>query len=105
MTKFEEMDAVDQFLLLMTMSKLISETGGGGIEDFAQAVGRTPLDAWPIFCAEAGLDQCGPWIGYPEKPTAASTALSSGAAHARDQITGIYAEMWQDHLARRRANN
>ena len=98
MTKFEEMDAVDQFLLL-------DADEYGGIEDFAQAVGRTPLEAWPIFCAEAGLDQCGPWIGYPEKPTAASTALSSRAPHARDQITGIYAEMWQDHLARRRANN
>jgi hypothetical protein len=102
MTKFEEMDAVDQFLLVQTMSKLISEAGCTGLDDFAQALGRTKLEVWPIFCAEAAIDQCEPWMGYPEEPNAASVELSSRAPHARDQITGVYLEMWQEHLARTR---
>jgi hypothetical protein len=103
--KFEEMDAVDQFVLVQTMSKLISETGCTGIEDFARALDRTKLEVWPIFCAEAGLDECEPWMGYPEESTAASIELSSKAPHARDPLTGVYLDMWNDHQARRKMKN
>jgi hypothetical protein len=102
--KFEEMDAVDQFVLTQTMGKLISETGCAGLDDFAQTLGRTKLEVWPIFCAEAELDECEPWIGYPQEPTAASIELSSKAPHARDPITGVYLEMWNDHQARIKMN-
>jgi len=103
--KFEEMDGIDQFVLVQTMSKLISETGCTGLDDFARALGRTKLEVWPIFCAEAELDECEPWMGYPGYPTASSIELSSKAPHARDPITGVYLEMLNDHQARTKKKN
>jgi hypothetical protein len=103
--KFEEMDGIDQFVLIQTMSKLISETGCTGLDDFALALGRTKLEVWPIFCAEAELDECEPWMGYPGEPTAESKELSLKAPNARTPLRGVYLEMWNDHQARIKKNN
>jgi hypothetical protein len=98
--KFEEMDAVDQFVLLLTTARLISESGCTGLDDFASMLGRTKLEVWPIFCAEAELDECEPWMGYPGEQTAESIELCRQAADKAfemgNPITGVYLEMWKD---------
>jgi len=107
--KFEEMDAVDQFVLLVTTAKLISEMGCTGLDDFAQGMGRTKLEVWPIFCAEAEIEECEPWMGYPGEQTAESKELCKKAAEKAfeigNPITGVYLEMWKEHEARRCPSN
>lgn len=67
MTKFEQLHAKDATALLCKMVQIITSNGSRGIREFTQAIGQTPLELWRDICAEAGLDECEPWDGYPEK--------------------------------------
>src|SRR6266550_1450601 len=73
MTKFEQLHVKDATALLCKMVQIITSNGSRGIREFTQAIGQTPLELWRDICAEAGLDECEPWDGYPEKALALET--------------------------------
>jgi hypothetical protein len=70
MTKFEQLNAEDATALLCKMVQIITGNGSRGIREFTQATGQTPLELWRDIYAEAGLDECEPWGGYPDKALA-----------------------------------
>ena len=73
MIKFEQLHAEDATALLSKMVEIITSNGSRGIREFTQATGQTPLELWGDICAEAGLDECEPWDGYPDKALALET--------------------------------
>jgi hypothetical protein len=73
MTKFEQLHAKDATALLCKMVEIITCDGSRGIREYTQATGQTPHELWRDICAEAGLDECEPWDGYPEKALALET--------------------------------
>jgi len=95
--KFEELHAEDVAALLFKMVEIIATDGCRGIHDFARARGQTPLELWPEFCAEAGLDECEPWPGYPDEfPTLDEMRKFPGATR---KMTGDLLKIWENYKA------
>jgi hypothetical protein len=69
MKRFEQLHADDQLQLLIATIETIATTECNTIEELAEARSVTALDIWQEICAEAGLDECTPWKGFPATPT------------------------------------
>jgi len=98
--KFEEMHIEDVFVIMIKISELIYETGGGGIADFAARMGKTPLEVWPIFCAEADVEQCEPWPGYPDKTVPREVLEKLPGADPGQPMPDLHREMYEEHQRR-----
>jgi hypothetical protein len=96
--KFEEIHIQDQIILMEKLMEMIVNEGCSRIAEFAEARGQTPFEVWPDVCAEAGLDECEPWTGYPDKAISLETIRKSpGATRA---MTGEWLKRWENYKAR-----
>ena len=68
MKRFEQLHADDQVQILLATLEQITAESHTCIEELAEARGTTILKVWQQICAEAGLDECTPWEGFPEIP-------------------------------------
>jgi len=73
MKRFEQLDARDQILLMTRLIKKFADSGyldrcHGSVAEWARAAGLDAFDIWRDVCADAGLDECVPWPGYPKGP-------------------------------------
>jgi len=73
MKRFEQLDARDQILLMTRLIKTFADSGyldrcHGSVAEWARAAGLDAFDIWRDVCADAGLDECVPWPGYPKGP-------------------------------------
>jgi hypothetical protein len=69
MKRFEQPHIHNQIQLLISELETITASPYNRIEELAEAQGVTALDVWREICAEAGLDECTPWEGFPAMPT------------------------------------
>jgi hypothetical protein len=95
--KFEQLHAEDGTAILHEMVEMIAEEGCSSIEEFAKARGQTPFEVWPEFCAEAGFDECEPWVGYPYKVL--PLEILENMPGAKRKLTGDYLKMWKSYKA------
>ena len=65
----------------------------GSVEEAAKKRDKTPLQWWRDHCADAGLDECEPWLGFPgphqQKDLPApgdDSPLSDEKAHLVDKL-------------------
>jgi hypothetical protein len=68
MRKFEDLHIEEQNCLLIAMLGLIVVSGARSIRDVADDKGITVEELWHDVCADAGLDACHPWAGFPDRP-------------------------------------
>jgi hypothetical protein len=79
--KFNELHAEDVTSLMFKMVEIIAGEGCRGIHHLAETRGKTPLELWPEFCAEAGLDECEPWDGYPDNVPSLEYIMKTPGSH------------------------
>jgi hypothetical protein len=73
MKRFEELEARHQIFLMVRLVKKFADSGyldrcHGSVAEWARTAGLDPFDIWRDVCADAGLDECVPWHGYPKGP-------------------------------------
>jgi hypothetical protein len=72
MKRFEDLDIDDQNLLLIWLLHTVVATSSKTIGEVAQKRGNAADELWRDICAQAGLDACHPWQGYPFSPVRAA---------------------------------
>jgi hypothetical protein len=68
MKRFEQLHIHDQIQLLLAELEVITAEPCNSVEELAETQGVTVLGVWREICAEAGLDECTPWEGFPALP-------------------------------------
>jgi hypothetical protein len=68
MKRFEDLPIDDQNLILIYMVHVIFATSSKTIGEVAQRRGSTTDELWRDICAQAALEECHPWQGYPFSP-------------------------------------
>jgi hypothetical protein len=96
--KLEQIHIQDQIILMLKLMEMIVNEGCSGIAELAKARGQTPFELWPDVCAEAGLDECEPWTGYPDKTLPLETIRKSPGATRT--MTGHWLKWWENYKAR-----
>jgi hypothetical protein len=70
---FGQLDARDQVLLITRLITKFADSGyldicHGSVAEWARAAGLDAFDIWRNVCADVGLEECEPWLGYPKGP-------------------------------------
>jgi hypothetical protein len=68
MKRFVDLNATDQNLLLANAFEALAYSGYGRIVVAAAAQHISAVEWWRSICADAGLDECEPWPGFPQPP-------------------------------------
>jgi hypothetical protein len=68
MMRFEDLNIDDQNLLLIYLVHSLVATSSRTIGEAAQKRESATDELWRDICANAGLDPCHPWQGYPFAP-------------------------------------
>ena len=66
--RFGELHIDDQHHILIEVLRLVVDSGLHSLRDIADDRGITPGELWRDICADAGLDACDPWPGFPDPP-------------------------------------
>jgi hypothetical protein len=66
--QFEQLHIEEQNQLLLSLLGLIADSGISSIARLAEKEGCSVRDVWREVCADADLDECEPWQGFPGFP-------------------------------------
>jgi hypothetical protein len=93
MKKFEQLHLEDQLRIALFMLQTIFGAKQGMIEQYAAATGQTVHEVWQMVCAEVGLDECEPWIGYPAGPRKDSWSKAGADRELTPEYDRLYQQM------------
>ncbi len=74
MKRFADLHVNDQNLLVANALEALAYSGYTRITVAAAAQKLTAGEWWRSICADAGVDECEPWPGFPQPPDGESIA-------------------------------
>jgi hypothetical protein len=72
MKLFDDLHPNDQIVLVANALEALAYSGYSKIVVAAAAQHLSTAEWWRKICADAGVDECEPWAGYPESPGGAT---------------------------------
>jgi hypothetical protein len=85
--EFEDLHIDDQKRLLISVLQLLADNGARTLGNAAADQGISVDELWREVCAEAGLDGCHPWAGYPGRPHSLPPARGGDRPLSDEQLT------------------
>lgn len=78
MKRFVDLHVNDQTLLVANALEALAYSGYTRITVAAAARKLTTSEWWQTICADAGVDECEPWPGFPQAPGVETSAVQAG---------------------------